>query len=939
MSWRSIIKDDSEDESDEPYADLAPTDYNRGYLERMKDWQRRGGRNRLAERYAERFRTLVSDSDREEFLFVAVDTILLDFLSDYYDEVKNNISKVGSEWDSLIQGLPMTIKGNIGRKIIEEIFEQILLPKYNYPVLKIRESIYRYLTDEIGNNPGGWNRTSQEFARSTNKHDEFFGLRERYWPESEDGTIEGNQGFAGIFDYEYRFNEDFYKKTYTKFQKDFISLWESKTKKNYTIKILDEYTSDIKSKLDRVPDSWYAIESSTMMDVHTLLREVISKLPLNIRRQNIIYGSVKLPNLDAPDIPVAFTLDSLFNGGIVHAFDEFYKFSYFAPSQRRRINMEVSLDKYMGIMRNYNGELNNAMVQRITDEIDDLVGITFDWPKFELSHYAEGERPQDNYEGLTLLIDEQLRAEPALGAGVNTAINNVMRKFTNALREDIDFGASEIENIINNALEGVKGVDAPENIDKPTYDKRMYTYGELQGKRPEGKELTDVVYPFTDRTKRMVESVSIEEVESPESQLEGFTISVDDTPKATLFYKMVGQYIHTAGAPNRGAGEISLLTQKDRDLLERNQVAIRSTRLKDNLKSKYRGKSIIPVVIVSQWRNPQLTGRFGDAAYLTNPTKEEVVSQFSRRESREYKYDNPADLVATSLVGDLEQDHENIELIYHAPSERHLVAISMNFPWPVKTNRVSINEALTEYLLENNVADVEGVIHYMFARLQVSHLAHENIEQNPELNRTEINRNNKHWLLDYYWEGMEQGHGYDTPAIFKYLKYVKSLVENLPSDVSPQVNLDELYNKLGIEIIKYSAKLYLDVLGASRAKYDRSRRTVETEYGRYKVTESPPHICMYSSLGNVPLSETSRGEVCILLSEVTPIADAVGTFDLILNQWRDLLNDAVQDKSKLVTQNSGHPWMFLKRDRLFSQNKSRFITGYSGEWTNEGRVR
>ena len=118
MSWRSIIKDDSEDESDEPY-------YNKGYLERMKEWQRRGGKNsKLAERYAERFRTLVSDSDREEFIFVAVDTILLDFLSDYYDEVKNNISKVGSEWDSLIQGLPMTIKGNIGGKIIEEIFEK-----------------------------------------------------------------------------------------------------------------------------------------------------------------------------------------------------------------------------------------------------------------------------------------------------------------------------------------------------------------------------------------------------------------------------------------------------------------------------------------------------------------------------------------------------------------------------------------------------------------------------------------------------------------------------------------------------------------------------------------------------------------------------------------------------------------------------------------------
>ena len=826
--------------------------------------------------------------DVNEDLVEPLNEMLLEHTENYINDVRNNMSAVGDQWNSLINNTPgLTVKGNIGKKIIEDIFEQLLIYRYFHPVLKTQENVLENIFKSLENPDYPKSILPQEVL------DDFF--------------QEHRELFKG-----FNMNINSYTNDFSVELRELIN--RKRGEKRYSIDILSG--GDVES-------------------IRNLLKNTIRKYPTHIRKQNMIYGTLDMG--EYPDCPVTISVGEFFTLGLVNSGigDLFTSKTFLPRSESQSIklsNTGIGEKYYAGLHNKLIGELKNYLDDVFTTEINiptmrqdrrlwnNLMDYTF--PTFDGSENLSAEEMRkvtaggSRYEVNNLIFIESQKESTEV---VSDLVRDLAEDFVSNLRIDLQQGKEQIltkivsiQNILRSSGDNTKNLAG--------FDRRLFTYGELGYEPPEGKTYSDPLEAFTGRTKSLISTEALPNVRNVE--LDGFSYKLNDVEIARVYYKLVGNDASDDYEPT--TKEKKLLGMGDRGsvFINRPQSSLRSDR--DIL------KNIIFVTRID--RNGKVIG-------AASAGSDRDVMQLLNRGQDGYRYKNPGDIVATGLAEDIARSSKHAELEYHAPSERHLIRINAEIPVLFKRDNSTFNEAIQRYISVKNI-NVEPIRDLFGVDKRVEY---NNFSTMSATNASDLNAAEREEILSIYWHNGQISRRSRGKIIGNYIylknmqKFVNELEERF-SNIGHNFDVNTFYKEHGFYGEKFAAKFYMDIFGATRAKIGRYSRVTDTEYGREQVTLGDPRICVYSGeLPNRRLNEDNVAGICLHPGAHNPIPDSAAQMVLMFGNIITLFEDRVNDFS--VENIIGPIPAFFEPSELGRDLEERFIRSFAqGRWESKGNI-
>ena len=788
--------------------------------------------------------------DINEDLVEPLNEMLLEHTENYINDVRNNMSAVGDQWNSLISNTPgLTVKGNIGKKIIEDIFEQILIYRYLYPVLKTQENVLENILKSLENPDFPQPILPQEVL------EEFF--------------EENSEVYKGYNIHVNNYSEGFLA--------ELLELINRKRgEKRYSI--------DILSQVNKGATLW------TSGYIMRILKDAMRKYPSHVRKQNMIYGTLDIG--EYPDCPVTISIGDFFNTGIFNSGigDLFTSKTFLPESESQSIKLSNT-----GIGEKYYAGLHNKLIGEVKNYLDDVFTTEINIPTM-----GQGRRLWNNlmdYQGSEYLSEEELsqiiqyelnnltfiESQKESTEVVSDLVRDLAEDFVSNLRTDLQRGKEAIVTriiSIQNILHGGLG-DNTKNL--AGFDRRLFSYGELGYEPPEGKTYSDPLQALTERTKVQIATEALPDTEKV--QLDGFSYKLNDVEIARVYYKLVG---------NTASDDYELTTKEKKLLGMGDRSSVFINRIRSGLRSD---RDILKNIVIVTRIDPN--GKVIGAASARSDR--DIMQLFNREQSR-YRYKNPGDIVATGLAEDTVRRSKHAELEYHAPSERHLIRINAEIPVLFKRDNSTFNEAIQRYIAVKNInvepsqilrtdESLDSAFSYIPSQTDASDL--------DAVDRKEI--------LSFYWDNARtstlrlQNQRGKFMRNYIYLKRIQKFVDELEekfSDIGHNFDVNTFYKEHGFYGEKFAAKFYMDIFGATRATVGRHSRVTDTEYGRKEIHTGDPRICLYSGqLPNRRLHEDNINAICLHPGSASPLADSGAQFVLVFGNIIRLFEDRINNFS------------------------------------------
>lgn len=247
MSWRNILKDEAAEQR---------------HYDRLKEMGEDVGVEQARDIFGSIGSNIIED----------VDKILYDVFDEKVKEIKDTAKDFEKGWDSSTARIP-GVKGNVGGKLISEIFEQMLIHTMNYLIVKRRGDLYTSIFNSIKSNTAI--PMLNDFDNETFKANVNVSPEDYFSPLILEPASGDDRGLGSLFD---------------SMEKD-DSSWNNTRRvfKSRLIKIIDKNTANYKIKIFE-PTVRGNSERSLLPNIGTIM----DMMPKKGSDRNILYAKVPI---------------------------------------------------------------------------------------------------------------------------------------------------------------------------------------------------------------------------------------------------------------------------------------------------------------------------------------------------------------------------------------------------------------------------------------------------------------------------------------------------------------------------------------------------------------------------------------------------------------------------------------------------------------------